>query len=73
MAPATRKRFSGRRFGLRDFIFVMRKDEIDAAGVLEIQKKYGHLKLSEVLQPAIRMAETGIPVYPALYNAITSE
>jgi len=41
------------------------------AGVLEIQKKYGKLPLATVLQPAIQMAENGIPVYPALNRATT--
>src|SRR5689334_19260586 len=31
--PVTDKLFSGRAFTLRDFVFVMRKDEIDAARV----------------------------------------
>ena len=43
------------------------------AGVLEIQKKFGNLKLDQVLSPAIRMAADGINVYPALYDAIASE
>lgn len=43
------------------------------AGVLEVHKKYGRLKLADVLAPAIRMAEKGIPVYPALHNAIAEE
>ncbi len=43
------------------------------AGVLEIQKKYGKLPLSEVLKPAIELAEKGFPVYPALHDAIKTE
>jgi gamma-glutamyltranspeptidase/glutathione hydrolase len=43
------------------------------AGVLEIHQKYGHLKLPEVLAPAIRMAEQGVEVYPALKRAIESQ
>src|SRR5580765_4738542 len=31
--PETRERLPGRRFGLRDLVFVMWKDQIDAAGV----------------------------------------
>src|SRR3989454_10613120 len=31
--PEARERLPGRRFGLRDLVFVMRKDQIDAAGV----------------------------------------
>lgn len=43
------------------------------AGVLEIHKKYGKLSLAETLAPAIRLAEEGIPVYPALHRAISLE
>jgi gamma-glutamyltranspeptidase / glutathione hydrolase len=43
------------------------------AGVLEIQKKFGNLKLEEVMAPSIRMASEGINVYGALYEAINSE
>jgi gamma-glutamyltranspeptidase/glutathione hydrolase len=43
------------------------------AGVLEIQKKYGKLKLKDVLAPAIHLAESGIVVYPALHQALISE
>lgn len=40
------------------------------AGVLEIQAKYGKLKLAEVLEPAIELAERGFPVYPDLAEAL---
>ncbi len=40
------------------------------AGVLEIQKKYGLLSLSQVMAPAIQIAAKGFPVYPALSRAI---
>lgn len=43
------------------------------AGVLEIQEKFGRLKRSEVLAPAIRLAEDGFPVYPALNRALSVE
>lgn len=43
------------------------------AGVIEIHKKYGKLKLSQVLEPAARLAENGITVYPALHRAMTLE
>lgn len=43
------------------------------AGVLEVQKKYGKLKLKDVLAPAIKMADQGITVYPALFEATTEE
>ncbi len=43
------------------------------AGVLEVQKKYGKLKLNDVLAPAINMAENGISVYPALFRATSEE
>lgn len=42
------------------------------AGVLEIHKKYGRLPLSKVMAPAIRMAESGIQIYPALSQAIST-
>ena len=37
MQPEARERFAGERFRLRDFVFVMREDQIDAAGV-DIQR-----------------------------------
>jgi len=43
------------------------------AGLLEIHQKYGRLKLAQVIQPAIILAEKGFPVYPALNTAIEKE
>lgn len=43
------------------------------AGVLEMHKKHGILSLSVVMAPAIRMAEEGIVVYPALHRAMKLE
>lgn len=40
------------------------------AGIIEIQKKYGKLPLSDILRPAIRLAEEGFKVYPHLADAI---
>lgn len=40
------------------------------AGVLEIHKRYGLLELSEVLAPAIALAEKGFKIYPELEEAI---
>lgn len=42
-------------------------------GVLEIHKKYGKLPLDIVLKPAIRLAEKGFKIYPALAEAIKEE
>ena len=40
------------------------------AGLVEVQRRFGHLSLEEVMQPAIRLAEDGFPVYPHLARAI---
>ena len=40
------------------------------AGLAEVQQRYGSLSLEEVMQPAIRLAEDGFPVYPHLARAI---
>ncbi len=40
------------------------------AGLVEVLKRYGTLSLAEVMQPAIRLAEEGFPVYPHLARAI---
>lgn len=40
------------------------------AGLLEIHEKFGKLKRSEVLAPAIVLAENGFPVYPSLAKAL---
>ena len=40
------------------------------AGLVEVQRRYGSLSLKEVMQPAIRLAEDGFPVYPHLARAI---
>ncbi len=43
------------------------------AGVLKVQKKYGKLPLSEVLKPAINLAQNGLIIYPALEKALKAE
>ena len=40
------------------------------AGLVEIQKKYGTMPLKEVMEPAVRLADEGFPVYPQLARAI---
>lgn len=40
------------------------------AGLLEIHEKFGKLKRSEVMDPAIVLAERGFPVYPSLAKAL---
>lgn len=40
------------------------------AGLVEAQQRYGSLSLAEVMQPAIRLADEGFPVYPHLARAI---
>ncbi len=41
------------------------------AGLVHVQEKYGSLPLKEVMQPAIRLAEKGIPVSYALAFSLT--
>lgn len=43
------------------------------AGVLSVHKKYGKLPLRIVMKPAIDLARNGMPVYPALAEAMQSE
>jgi gamma-glutamyltranspeptidase/glutathione hydrolase len=40
------------------------------AGLVEIQEKWGKLKLAQVMQPAIEVAENGFPIAPSLALAI---
>lgn len=40
------------------------------AGLVAVQKRYGSVSLEEVMQPAIRLAEEGFPIYPHLARAI---
>lgn len=40
------------------------------AGMYDLHKKFGKLSWSKILQPAIKMAETGIPVTPTLASRI---
>lgn len=42
------------------------------AGVVEIHKRFGHLPLSKVVQPAVDLARNGFPVYPQLAKALTA-
>lgn len=39
-------------------------------GLVEFHKKFGSLKLSDVMAPAIRAATLGFPVYPTLASAL---
>lgn len=41
------------------------------AGLLEVHKRFGSLPLKTIMQPAIRLAETGFPVYEELNRALT--
>jgi len=41
------------------------------AGLVEVQKKYGTMSLKEVMEPAIRLADEGFPIYPQLAGALT--
>lgn len=41
------------------------------AGLLEIHARFGHLKLAQVMAPAIRLAEEGFPVYEELAHALS--
>ncbi len=40
------------------------------AGLVEIHQRWGKLRLSDVVEPAAKLAESGFPVYPALSNAL---
>ena len=40
------------------------------AGVLEVHRRYGLLDLSQVIAPAIELAENGFDIYPELAKAI---
>jgi gamma-glutamyltranspeptidase/glutathione hydrolase len=42
-------------------------------GLWDIHKRFGKLSWSKTLQPAIRLAEEGLPVYPHLMAAIKEE
>lgn len=43
----------------------------EPAGLALLQSRYGRLKLSQTLQPAIRLARDGFPMYPRLNAGIT--
>ncbi|MCT4641543.1 MAG: gamma-glutamyltransferase [Bacteriovoracaceae bacterium] len=43
------------------------------AGLYDIHKKHGKLPWSILLTPAIKLANLGFPIYPALYKAIDAE
>ncbi len=43
------------------------------AGTLEVHRKYGKLPLAIVMEPAIKMAEEGFSIYPALADALEEE
>lgn len=45
----------------------------EPAGIALLAEKYGRLPLKTSLQPAIRLAREGFPVYPRLQNAIRGE
>ena len=40
------------------------------AGLVDVQQRYGSMPLVDVMQPAIRLADEGFPVYPHLARAI---
>ena len=40
------------------------------AGLVDVQQRYGTMPLADVMQPAIRLADEGFPVYPHLARAI---
>ena len=40
------------------------------AGLVDVQQRYGSIPLADVMQPAIRLADEGFPVYPHLARAI---
>ena len=40
------------------------------AGLVEIHHRFGHLPFSQVVAPAIQLAEKGFPVYPHLADAL---
>lgn len=40
------------------------------AGLVDVQQRYGSMPLADVMQPAIRLADEGFPVYPHLARAI---
>jgi len=41
------------------------------AGLVEVQQRYGTKPLAEVMEPAIRLADEGFPIYTQLAEAIT--
>jgi gamma-glutamyltranspeptidase/glutathione hydrolase len=43
----------------------------EVAGLALLARKYGHLPLARSLQPAIRLAHDGYPLYPHLREALT--
>lgn len=40
------------------------------AGLIDAQQKYGKLKLAQVIEPAIKLAEDGIPVSYDLHQSL---
>ncbi len=42
------------------------------AGLVEIHRRFGHLRFQDVVQPAIELAEQGFPVYPQLAKALAA-
>lgn len=42
------------------------------AGLVEVHNRFGRKPWSELLQPAIRLAEEGFEVYPSLHKALTA-
>jgi len=42
------------------------------AGLVEIHRKWGKLKIAQVIEPAAVLAESGFAVYPALHKALQS-
>ena len=42
-------------------------------GLAEIHRRFGRLPFRRLVDPAVRLAEQGLPVYPALHNASVEE
>ena len=45
----------------------------EVAGVMAIHRRFGHLPISKVFGPAVRLADQGFKIYPELADAITGD